>query len=174
MKSHLQCIQTSVTIDQSVRCNHYPRNSKWNFFKLSANSAFLFSGIGPQTKGWNRREIKFELFLTGENLWKGIRVSLGTILRLYYQQRKEIMIFCGFRRFREFRGIDLAQMFCIFSADLLLKILSAVNECAEQHSIQKFHHFPCGEFFSKCKENLWKWCIYWKNPHEEIRWNFCT
>ena len=48
-----------------------------------------------------------ELFLT-ENLWKGIRVSLGMILRLFCQRRKQIMIFRGSRRFCEFCGIDLA------------------------------------------------------------------
>ena len=87
--------------------------SKWNFSKPSANSAFSFLGIGPQTKTRNRRKIKFEFFLT-ENLWKDNRVSLGIILRLFYQQRKEIMIFRGFCRFREFRGIDLAS----FSSNL--------------------------------------------------------
>ena len=84
--------------------------SKWNFLKLSANSAFSFLGIGPQTKTRNWRKIKFEWFLTGESLWKGIRVSLRINLRLYYQRRKVIMIFRGFRRFREFRGIDLAVL----------------------------------------------------------------
>ena len=54
-------------------------------------------------------ENKIRVIFDWENLWKGIRVSLGMILRLFYQQRKEIIIFRGFRRFREFRGIDLAQ-----------------------------------------------------------------
>ena len=82
--------------------------SKENVTNLSANSAFSFLGIGPQMKTRNWRKIKFELFLTEENLWKGIRVNLGIILMLYYQRRKEIMIFCGFSGFRKFRGIDLA------------------------------------------------------------------
>ena len=47
-------------------------------------------------------------------------------------------------------------MFCIFSTELLLNILSVVNECAALHSIQKFRHFPGGAFFSKCNENLWR------------------
>ena len=81
--------------------------NKWNFLKLSGNSTFLFLSIGPQTKSRNWRKIKFELFLT-ENLWKGIRVSLGMILRLFCQRRKQIMIFRGSRRFCEFCGIDLA------------------------------------------------------------------
>ena len=81
--------------------------SKWNFLKPSRNFTFSFLSIEPQTKSRNLRKIKFELFLT-ENLWKGIRVSLGMILRLFCQRRKEIMIFRGSRRFFEFCGIDLA------------------------------------------------------------------
>ena len=42
-------------------------------------------------------------------------------------------------------------MFCTFSTGLLL---SVVNECEAPHNIQKFHHFPGGEFSSKCNENL--------------------
>ena len=48
-------------------------------------------------------ENKIRVIFDWENLWKGIRVSLGIILRLFYQQRKEIMIFRGFP------GIDLAR-----------------------------------------------------------------
>ena len=59
-------------------------------------------------------ENKIRVIFDWENLWRGIRVSLGIILRLFYQQRKEIMIFRGFCRFREFRGIDLAS----FSSNL--------------------------------------------------------
>ena len=53
---------------------------------------------------------KIRVILDWENLWKFIRVSLGMILRLFYQQRKEIIIFRGFR---EFRGIDLARSYCV-------------------------------------------------------------
>ena len=52
-------------------------------------------------------ENKIRVIFDWENLWKGIRISLGIILRLFYQQRKEIMILRGFR---EFRGIDLAVL----------------------------------------------------------------
>ena len=55
-----------------------------------------------------------------ENLWKGVRIGSGIILRLFYQRRKEIMIFRGFREFREFRGIDLA--ICLVIPPLLLHI----------------------------------------------------
>ena len=44
-----------------------------------------------------------------ENLWEGIRIGSGIILRLFYQRRKKIMTFRGFRQFRQFRGIDLAD-----------------------------------------------------------------
>ena len=53
-------------------------------------------------------ENKIRVTFDWDNQWKGMRVSLGIILRLFYQQRKEIMIFRGFHRFREFREIDLA------------------------------------------------------------------
>ena len=55
-------------------------------------------------------ENKIPVIFHWENLWKGIRVSLGMILRLFYQERKEIIIFRGFR---EFRGIDLARSYCV-------------------------------------------------------------
>ena len=56
-------------------------------------------------------ENKIRVIFDWENLWKGIRVSLGIILRPFYQQKKEIIIFRGFSRFRVFRGIDQAFEF---------------------------------------------------------------
>ena len=55
-------------------------------------------------------ENKIRVIFHWESLWKGIRVSLGMILRLFYQERKETIIFRGFR---EFRGIDLARSYCV-------------------------------------------------------------
>ena len=57
-------------------------------------------------------ENKIGVIFDWENPWKGIRVSWEIILRLFYLWRKEIIIFRGFRRFREFRRIDVA--FLIF------------------------------------------------------------
>ena len=54
-------------------------------------------------------ENRIRVIFDWENLWEGIRIGPGIILRLFYQRRKEIMIFRGFRQFRVFRGIDLAK-----------------------------------------------------------------
>ena len=54
---------------------------------------------------------KIRVIFDLEYLWKVIRASLGIILRPFYQQKKEIIIFRVFSRFREFRGIDLAFEF---------------------------------------------------------------
>ena len=43
-----------------------------------------------------------------ENPERILRVSWEIILRLFYLWKKVIIIFRGFRQFREFRGIDLA------------------------------------------------------------------
>ena len=56
---------------------------------------------------------KIRVIFDWENLWKG---KFRIILRLFYQWRKEITIFRGFRRFREFRGIDLALFTWYFYA----------------------------------------------------------
>ena len=71
---------------------------------------------------------KIRVIFDWENLWKGIRVSLGIILRLFYQWRKEIMIFRGFPQFREFRGIDLAGSFIIYRVlyVLWIEILTSI------------------------------------------------
>ena len=68
------------------------------------------------------KENKIWVIFHWENLWKGIRIGSGIILRLFYQWRKEIMIFCGFPLFREFRGIDLVGSFIIFSVLYVLWI----------------------------------------------------
>ena len=44
-------------------------------------------------------ENKIWVIFYWQNLWEGIRISLGIILRLFYQRRKEIMIFRGFCKF---------------------------------------------------------------------------
>ena len=54
-------------------------------------------------------ENKIRATFDWKNLWKSIRISLGIIHRLFYQWKKEIMIFRGFCQFHEFRGIDLAH-----------------------------------------------------------------
>ena len=68
-------------------------------------------------------ENKIRVIFEWENLWKGIRVSLGMILRLFYQQRKEIIIFRGFHRFPEFREIDLAH----FLQKLVMAVISILD-----------------------------------------------
>ena len=115
--------------------------SKWNFLKFSAISAFSFLGLGLQTKTRNWRKIKFESFLTGENLWKGIRVSLGIILRLYYQRRKEIMIFRWFRGFREFLGINLASSFSWIENYKLINTHSPHQ--LEQEEVRQWSQIDC-------------------------------
>ena len=54
-------------------------------------------------------ENKIRVIFDWENLWKGVRISLGIILRLFYQRRKEIAIFRWFCQFPEFRGMDLVE-----------------------------------------------------------------
>ena len=53
-------------------------------------------------------ENKIRVIFDWENLRKGIRISSGIIVGLFFQRRQEIMIFGGFRQFREFCGINLA------------------------------------------------------------------
>ena len=66
------------------------------------------------------KENKIRVIFDCENLRKGIRVSLGIILRLLYQRRKEILIFRGFWEFREFCGIDLAHIVCYAVKSIIL------------------------------------------------------
>ena len=54
-------------------------------------------------------ENKIRVIFDWDNPWKGIWVSLGLVLTLFYQRRKEIMIFRGFRQFCEFREVDLTM-----------------------------------------------------------------
>ena len=54
-------------------------------------------------------EIKIGVIFDWENPWKGMRVSWEIILKLFYMWRKVIIIFRGFWRFRESRGINLVQ-----------------------------------------------------------------
>ena len=75
-------------------------------------------------------ENKIRAIFDWENMWRGIRVSLGIILRLFYQQRKEIMIFRGIRWFREFRGIDLAHNYEVTSLKNIHPI--TFSKCTEQ------------------------------------------
>ena len=68
------------------------------------------------TKNAELAENKIGVIFDWENPWKGIRVSWEIILRLFYLWRKIIIIFHGFHRFREFRGIDLAQIIYFISS----------------------------------------------------------
>ena len=78
-------------------------------------------------------ENKIRVIFDWENLWKGIRVSLGIILRLFYQWRKEIMVLRRFRRFPKFRGIDLAN----FLQHIKNKLLKLCNRfCKENFTIK--------------------------------------
>ena len=54
-------------------------------------------------------ENKLRVIFHWENLWEGIRISSGIILRLFYQRRKEIMIFPRFCQYHQFHGINLAS-----------------------------------------------------------------
>ena len=58
-------------------------------------------------------ENKIGVIFDWENPWKGIKVSWEIILRLFYLSRKAIIIFRGFRRLREFREINLAEVFIL-------------------------------------------------------------
>ena len=75
--------------------------------------AFTYRAI---TKNAELAENKIGVIFDWENPWKGIRVSWEIILRLFYLWRKIIIIFHRFRRFREFRGMDLAQIIYFISS----------------------------------------------------------
>ena len=91
-------------------------------------------------------ENKIRVIFDWENLWKGIRVSLGIILRLFYQWRKEIMVLRRFRRFPKFRGIDLAN----FLQHIKNKLLKLCNWfCKENFTIKLvFNPFKVKHCFS--------------------------
>ena len=82
------------------------------FFKLfetfSEFHVFVFS-YRAASENAELEENKIRVIFAWENLWKGIRISSGLILSIFYQRRKEMITFRGFHQFPEFRGIDLAN-----------------------------------------------------------------
>ena len=82
------------------------------FFKLFENfcefCVFIFR-YRATNENMELEEDRIQVIFHWENLWEGIRIGSGIILRLFYQQRKEIMIFHGFCEVCKFRGIHLAQ-----------------------------------------------------------------
>ena len=82
-------------------------------------------------------ENRIRVILHWENLREGIRIGSGIIIRLFYQRRKEIMIFRGFREFREFRGIDLTVAH-VSKKQITLNM---------QLSVDRIKVFKCLKFF---------------------------
>ena len=81
------------------------------FYKTFRGFTFFAFRYRATNENAELEENKSQVIFDWENLWKGIRISSGIILRLFYQRRKEIMIFRGFRQFCEFREIDMARIY---------------------------------------------------------------
>ena len=101
-----------VSSDQAVHCNHYPSLPVRIHFKTFRQFRVFVFWYKAITENAELAENKIGVIFDWKNPWKGIRVSWEIILRLFDQLRNITIIFRGFYRSREFRGMDLAFENC--------------------------------------------------------------
>ena len=132
-----------VTSDQSVHCNHYSTLIQWmKLFETFCEFRDFIFRYRAANENAELEENKIRVTFDRDNQWKHIRVSLGIILRLFYQQGKEIIIFDGFYLFCEFREIDLAVVnpSQLYANDLTFSPAETIHELAK-YRIKTSQHF---------------------------------
>ena len=117
----------------------------FKFFETSRKFRVFVFRYRATNKNAELEENKIRVIFHWENLWEGIRISSGIILRLFYQRRKEIMIFPGFRQYRQFRGIDLMS-----------KTPNYTNwKRRSLHSVLRWAYFMARSFLKFLKLSTW-------------------